>query len=116
MIRFYAIISCRWWRNPESLALIMVTSLLAIGVGKLRDRKRTSAGKLHRNVTAGEKRPPPALVRRDTDADHASQAGTRKTRPGIGRIKDMGSAAVGITLVIAGSAWLAAIGQRLSFW
>jgi diacylglycerol kinase (ATP) len=37
-------------------------------------------------------------------------------RPGIGRVKDMGSAAVGITLVIAGSAWLVAIGQRLSFW
>jgi diacylglycerol kinase (ATP) len=41
---------------------------------------------------------------------------TTAPRPGIGRIKDMGSAAVGITLVIAGSAWLVAIGQRLSFW
>jgi diacylglycerol kinase (ATP) len=41
---------------------------------------------------------------------------TTAPRPGIGRIKDMGSAAVGITLVIAGLAWLAAVGQRLSFW
>jgi diacylglycerol kinase (ATP) len=41
---------------------------------------------------------------------------TTAPRPGIRRIKDMGSAAVGITLVIAGLAWLAAVGQRLSFW
>jgi diacylglycerol kinase (ATP) len=36
---------------------------------------------------------------------------TTAPRPGIGRIKDMESAAVG-----TGSAWLTAIGQRLSFW
>jgi diacylglycerol kinase (ATP) len=41
---------------------------------------------------------------------------TTAPRPGIGRIKDMGSAAVGITLVVAGSVWLAAIGERLAFW
>jgi diacylglycerol kinase (ATP) len=36
--------------------------------------------------------------------------------PRIGRIKDMGSAAVGVTLVIAGLTWLAALGERLGFW
>jgi diacylglycerol kinase (ATP) len=41
---------------------------------------------------------------------------TTAPRPGIGRIKDMGSAAVGITLLVAGSVWLAAIGERLALW
>lgn len=33
--------------------------------------------------------------------------------PQIGRVKDMGSAAVGITLVIAGGTWLFAIAERM---
>ena len=41
---------------------------------------------------------------------------TTSPRPGIKRIKDMGSAAVGITILVAGSVWLAAIGERLAFW
>jgi diacylglycerol kinase (ATP) len=43
-------------------------------------------------------------------ADHV----TPKVHPGIGRIKDMGSAAVGIALLVAGSIWLLAIGERFS--
>jgi diacylglycerol kinase (ATP) len=34
--------------------------------------------------------------------------------PIIGRVKDMGSAAVGLTLLIAGAVWLLAIWERLS--
>ncbi|CAN5254284.1 diacylglycerol kinase [soil metagenome] len=33
--------------------------------------------------------------------------------PQIGRVKDMGSAAVGVTLVIAGATWLFAIVERM---
>jgi diacylglycerol kinase (ATP) len=33
--------------------------------------------------------------------------------PQIGRVKDMGSAAVGVTLVIAGGTWLFAIAERI---
>jgi diacylglycerol kinase (ATP) len=33
--------------------------------------------------------------------------------PQIGRVKDMGSAAVGVTLLIAGAFWLFAIGERI---
>lgn len=43
-------------------------------------------------------------------ADHV----TPKVHPGIGRIKDMGSAAVGIALLVAGAIWLLAIGERFS--
>jgi diacylglycerol kinase (ATP) len=35
------------------------------------------------------------------------------THSGIGRIKDMGSAAVGLSLIIAGLVWLVALGERL---
>jgi diacylglycerol kinase (ATP) len=45
-------------------------------------------------------------------ADHI----TRETHPSIGRIKDMGSAAVGLALVLAALTWLAAIGERLALW
>jgi diacylglycerol kinase (ATP) len=33
--------------------------------------------------------------------------------PQIGRVKDMGSAAVGLALLIAGAAWLLALAERL---
>jgi diacylglycerol kinase (ATP) len=33
--------------------------------------------------------------------------------PQIGRVKDMGSAAVGVTLLIAGATWLFAIAERM---
>ena len=43
-------------------------------------------------------------------ADHVTPA----LHPGIGRIKDMGSAAVGIALLLAAAIWLVAIGERLA--
>ena len=43
-------------------------------------------------------------------ADHVTPA----LHPGIGRIKDMGSAAVGVALLLAGAIWLVAIGERLA--
>lgn len=39
---------------------------------------------------------------------------TREHDPLIGRVKDMGSAAVGLTLLIAGLVWLLAIWERVS--
>ena len=42
-------------------------------------------------------------------ADHVTPA----LHPGIGRIKDMGSAAVGVALLLAAAVWLVAIGERL---
>ena len=43
-------------------------------------------------------------------ADHVTPA----LHPGIGRIKDMGSAAVGVALILAAAMWLVAIGERLA--
>ena len=37
----------------------------------------------------------------------------RDTHPAIGRIKDMGSAAVGLSLLLAGLVWLVALAERL---
>jgi diacylglycerol kinase (ATP) len=37
---------------------------------------------------------------------------SREVDPQIGRVKDMGSAAVGLMLVIAGLAWLLALAER----
>jgi diacylglycerol kinase (ATP) len=42
-------------------------------------------------------------------ADHV----TPETHPAIGRIKDMGSAAVGLTILLAGMVWLVALAERL---
>ena len=42
-------------------------------------------------------------------ADHV----TREIHPAIGRIKDMGSAAVGISLLLAALVWLVAFAERL---
>jgi diacylglycerol kinase (ATP) len=39
---------------------------------------------------------------------------TREQDPMIGRAKDMGSAAVGLSLLLAGAVWLLAIWERLS--
>ena len=44
--------------------------------------------------------------------DHVTTA----TNPAIGRIKDMGSAAVGVALAIAGLTWLVALGERIGLW
>jgi diacylglycerol kinase (ATP) len=35
--------------------------------------------------------------------------------PQIGRVKDMGSAAVGLTLLIAGAVWLIALAERIGW-
>src|SRR5262245_7287402 len=43
-------------------------------------------------------------------ADHVTPA----LDPGIGRIKDMASAAVGVALLLAAAIWLVAIGERLA--
>ncbi len=43
-------------------------------------------------------------------ADHVAPT----LHPGIGRIKDMGSAAVGVALLLAAAIWLVAIGERLA--
>jgi len=43
-------------------------------------------------------------------ADHVTPA----LHPGIGRIKDMGSAAVGVALILAAAIWLVAICERLA--
>ena len=43
-------------------------------------------------------------------ADHVTPA----VHPGIGRVKDMGSAAVGVALLLAAAIWLVAIGERLA--
>ena len=43
-------------------------------------------------------------------ADHVTPA----RHPGIGRIKDMGSAAVGVALLLAAAIWLVAIAERLA--
>src|SRR5258708_1070804 len=43
-------------------------------------------------------------------ADHVTPA----VHPGIGRVKDMGSAAVGVALLLAAVIWLVAIGERLA--
>ncbi|MCC6777484.1 MAG: diacylglycerol kinase [Hyphomicrobiales bacterium] len=40
---------------------------------------------------------------------------TREIDPEIGRVKDMGSAAVGLTLLVAACVWLLAICERLGF-
>lgn len=52
----------------------------------------------------------------NTGLEKLSDVVTTATNPGIGRVKDMGSAAVGLALVIAGLTWLAAIVERLGLW
>jgi len=41
---------------------------------------------------------------------------TTTYRPGIGYVKDVGSAAVGIAMLIAATVWFAALLERLSVW
>jgi diacylglycerol kinase (ATP) len=49
----------------------------------------------------------------NTAIEKLSDHVTPDTHPAIGRIKDMGSAAVGLTLLLAGLVWLAALAERL---
>ncbi len=49
----------------------------------------------------------------NTGIERLADEVTRETSPAIGRIKDMGSAAVGLSIVIAALVWLAALAERL---
>ena len=49
----------------------------------------------------------------NTAIEKLSDHVTPDTHPAIGRIKDMGSAAVGLCLLLAGVVWLAALAERL---
>jgi diacylglycerol kinase (ATP) len=48
----------------------------------------------------------------NTAIEKLSDRVSREIDPQIGRVKDMGSAAVGLTLVIAGIAWFLALAER----
>jgi len=49
----------------------------------------------------------------NTAIEKLSDHVTLDTHPAIGRIKDMGSAAVGLSLLLAGLVWLVALAERL---
>ena len=51
----------------------------------------------------------------NTTVEKLSDHVTPHNHPTIGRIKDMGSAAVGVALLLAGLVWLAALAERLGF-
>lgn len=51
----------------------------------------------------------------NTAIEKLSDRLTRDHDPQIGRVKDMGSAAVGVALLIAGIVWLFAIAERIGF-
>ena len=52
----------------------------------------------------------------NTALEKLSDHVTPDTHPAIGRIKDMGSAAVGFALLLAGLVWLAALAERLGLF
>jgi diacylglycerol kinase (ATP) len=52
----------------------------------------------------------------NTGIEKLADAITTARDPAIGRIKDMGSAAVGVALLIAGITWLVAVSERLGLW
>jgi diacylglycerol kinase (ATP) len=52
----------------------------------------------------------------NTGLEKLADAITTAPDPAIGRIKDMGSAAVGVALLIAGITWLVAIAERVGLW
>src|SRR5262249_16552346 len=52
----------------------------------------------------------------NTGLEKLAHAVTTAPDPTIGRIKDMGSAAVGLAVLIAGLTWLAALAERLALW
>jgi diacylglycerol kinase (ATP) len=49
----------------------------------------------------------------NTAIEKLSDHVTPDSHPMIGRVKDMGSAAVGLSLLLAGLVWLAALAERL---
>jgi diacylglycerol kinase (ATP) len=52
----------------------------------------------------------------NTGLEKLADVVTTRPDPAIGRIKDMGSAAVGLALLIAALTWLVAISERLALW
>jgi len=52
----------------------------------------------------------------NTAVEKLSDHVTAVQHPEIGRIKDMTSAAVGVSLAVAGLVWLVGIGEWLGFW
>jgi diacylglycerol kinase (ATP) len=50
----------------------------------------------------------------NTAIEKLSDHVTPHSHPAIGRIKDMGSAAVGLSLLLAGAVWLVALAERLA--
>jgi diacylglycerol kinase (ATP) len=52
----------------------------------------------------------------NTAIEKLSDRLTTDPDPQIGRVKDMGSAAVGVALAIAGGLWLFALGERIGLW
>jgi diacylglycerol kinase (ATP) len=51
----------------------------------------------------------------NTAVEKLSDHVTPDTHPAIGRIKDMGSAAVGVAMVLAGLVWMVALVERLGW-
>jgi|HubBroStandDraft_6_1064221.scaffolds.fasta_scaffold270021_2 diacylglycerol kinase (ATP) len=51
----------------------------------------------------------------NTAIEKLSDRVTPAIDPQIGRVKDMGSAAVGLTLLMAGAIWLAAVAERIGW-
>jgi diacylglycerol kinase (ATP) len=49
----------------------------------------------------------------NTGLEKLADVVTRDHHPGIGWVKDMGSAAVGLSLLLAGLVWLVALAERL---
>jgi len=49
----------------------------------------------------------------NTAVEKLSDRVSLEVDPQIGRVKDMGSAAVGLSLIIAGLAWILAVAERL---
>ncbi len=51
----------------------------------------------------------------NTSIEKLADRVNREIDPQIGRVKDIGSAAVGLALIVAGIAWLLALAERLGF-
>jgi diacylglycerol kinase (ATP) len=51
----------------------------------------------------------------NTAIEKLSDRVTPAIDPQIGRVKDMGSAAVGLTLLVAGAVWLLALAERIGW-
>jgi diacylglycerol kinase (ATP) len=51
----------------------------------------------------------------NTSIEKLADRVNREIDPQIGRVKDIGSAAVGLALIVAGLAWLIALAERVGF-